>query len=47
MKFNGKKSGPIPNKEVFEFISRSLSSKYLYDEKILENFLNTYFEWIQ
>ncbi len=47
MKFNGKKSGPIPNKEVFEFISKSLSSKYLHDEKILNNFLNIYFEWIQ
>ena len=47
MKFNGKKSGPIPNKEIFEFISKSLNSKYLHDEKILNNFLNIYFEWIQ
>ena len=45
--FDGKRSRPIPNMEVFEFIKNSISPDYLYDDKIINNFLNTYYERVQ
>ena len=47
MNFNGVRSRPIPNSEAFEFVKKSINPKYLYDMKVVHNFLNTYYEWIQ
>ena len=44
--FNGKAAGPVPNSEVFDFMNKSVKGKYLYDDKIVTEFLSTYYEWI-
>ena len=33
MNFNGKSARPIPNSEVFDFVNKSVSHKFLYDDK--------------
>ena len=45
--FNGKAAGPVPNSEVFDFVNKSVKGEYLYDDKIVTEFLNTYYEWIR
>jgi hypothetical protein len=45
--FDGRRSRPIPNLEAFEFVKKSINPKFLYDKNIVNNFLNTYYEWIQ
>lgn len=47
MKFNGRKSFGVPNLEIYEFIDSCMDSKYLYDDKIVKNFVHTYYEWIK
>ena len=44
---NGRNSRPIPDKEVVDFLNKSVSPKYLYDENITPKFVNRYYEWIQ
>lgn len=44
---NGKGARPATDKTVIDFINKSVSAKYLYDEELLPKFLKTYFEWIQ
>ena len=44
---NGRNSRPIPDKEVINFLNKSISPKYLYDENILTKFLNTYYDWLK
>jgi len=43
----GKNSRPIASKEVIDFVNSSVSPKYLYDENILPQFVDTYYNWIQ
>ena len=45
MNFNGERARPFPNSDIFDFVCKSINSKYLYDDKILPKFLNTYFEF--
>lgn len=43
----GRRSRPIPNKKVIDFIGKEVSAKYLYDEDIVPKFTNEYYEWVQ
>lgn len=43
----GRRSRPIPNSEIIDFINEKVSPKYLYSEEILPAFTNEYYEWIQ
>tara|TARA_E500000331_G_scaffold263625_1_gene254630 strand:+ start:3622 stop:4503 length:882 start_codon:yes stop_codon:yes gene_type:complete len=45
--FNGKRSRPIPNSEVFNFVGKALKQQYLYDKNVVDVFLHTYHEWLQ
>ena len=45
--FDGRGARPVANSKVIIFLNQSLKSDYLYDDKILPNFLNTYYEWLQ
>jgi hypothetical protein len=47
MTFDGKRARPVPSSKILEFITQTVDAKYLYDEKILPDFLNTYYEWIK
>ena len=47
MTFNGRKNLGVQHSEVYDFIKKSVDSKYLYDENILTKFMNTYYEWIK
>ena len=47
MTFNGRQNLGIQHSEIFNFIEKSINSKYLYDENILTNFLNTYYDWLK
>jgi len=44
---NGRNSRPIPDKEVIDFLNKSVSPKYLYDENITTKFVKRYYEWVQ
>jgi hypothetical protein len=43
----GRRSRPIPNKRVIDFITNNISAKYLYDENIVPQFTSEYYEWVQ
>jgi len=45
--FNGKRSRPIPNKEVFVFLNKNIKSKDIYQKNLLKKYLKLYFSWIQ
>ena len=45
--FDGRGARPIANSTIINFINDSLKFDYLYDDKILPTFLDTYYEWIQ
>ena len=47
MSFNGQRARPIPNQEVFDFIQSKVNSSYLYHDTIVDEYLNTYYEWIK
>jgi len=44
---DGRRSRPIPDPAVIEFIDKKITSQYLYSETVLPNFINEYFKWIQ
>jgi len=45
--FDGRKSRPIPDAKVFDFISGHIHSGWLYNKTIISDFLDTYYAWLQ
>jgi hypothetical protein len=43
----GRNSRPIPDKEIIDFLNKSVNPKYLYDENIAPKFIKRYYEWVQ
>ncbi|MAG26988.1 hypothetical protein CMI47_15730 [Candidatus Pacearchaeota archaeon] len=43
----GRRSRPIPNTEIINFVNEKVNPKYLYSETVLPTFINDYYEWIQ
>lgn len=47
MNFDGRINLGVPNSEIYTFIKKKISDKYLYDADIVKKFITTYFEWIK
>jgi hypothetical protein len=45
--FNGKSARPIANSEIVNFINNKVDASFLYNDTIVPEFINTYFEWIK
>ena len=45
--FDGRAARPIPNSEVVNFINTTVNASFLYNDTIVPEFVNTYYEWIQ
>ena len=45
--FDGRGARPIANSKVISLLKKALKKDFIYDDKILSNFLNIYFEWLQ
>ena len=45
--FDGRASRPVPNSEVIQAVNGAVCSENLYNVKLLDKFLETYFAWIQ
>jgi len=45
--YDGRASRPIPNSEVIRAVNEAVCSDYLYDDTLLEKFLNVFFTWVQ
>lgn len=43
----GRRSRPIPNYEIVKFVNDHVSSKYLYSDSILPEFVDVYYKWVQ
>ena len=43
----GRRSRPIPNSEIIDFVNYSVHPKYLYSESVLPDFVERYYDWIQ
>ena len=47
MSFNGQKASAIKSQKVYDFIESAGNHKYLYNDWVVKEYLNTYFEWIK
>jgi hypothetical protein len=43
----GRRSRPIPNSEVINFVNDAVHPRHLYNETVLPEFVNSYYEWVQ
>ena len=46
-KFDSRGARPIANSKVISLIDKTLKTELLFDDKILETFLNNYYEWLK